>query len=274
MLDLSKLSIGIRTFLRDGKLFKTIRDIRNTMPDAKMIIADCGYLAGGDVEHGFWISYEKQVLYAELEQRGHKVIQMNFDAGLGAMSNAIVNALDTPYLLISSDDFDHGDPQYRVGIEKMLAVLEKHPRYYAVSGRVDNKPYEMFLSDKGDIVAEHNARIDERVKESSFLEVFDVDLTVNYTIFRRETFKEIRWDEPEPKIGGGEHGAFFVDMRRAGFKVGFVPGVNINQQEGADSAEYRNFRNRARSPERPCFVKRGIKQYILANGIVDYKEKK
>jgi hypothetical protein len=189
------------------------------------------------------------------------------------MSNEIVRALDTPYLLGASDDFDFSPPDVRVGIEKLVAVLEKHPTYYAVSGRVNNRPYEKFLTEKNGVVTETDARIDERFGAHPNYDVFDVDLTVNYTLFRRETFNTIRWDD-DVKIGGGEHGALFVDMHRAGFKVGFVPGVNINQQEGRDSEEYQRFRNRARSPERPCFVKRGIKEYILSSGQVDYREKK
>jgi len=263
MLDLSKISIGIKTFLRDEKLLKTLGDIVSWGSDVKVIVADCGHE-----------TFTKNINFAGyVAYNDWKFLKLNFDAGFGAMSNAIIDALDTPYLLVASDDFDFADPSVRVGIEKMLAILEKHPRYYAVSGRVDNRPYETFLSENKGIIAEHDAKIDERVKESSFLEVFDVDLTVNYTLFRRETFKELRWDD-DVKIGGGEHGAWFVDMRRAGFKVGFVPGANINQQQGTDSAEYKKFRNRALFPERPCFVKRGIKTYIMANGIVDYQEKK
>ena len=98
---------------------------------------------------------------------------------------------------------------------------------------------------------------------------YEVDLTVNFSLIRQEVFKKVRWDD-DVKIGGGEHGSWFLDVKRAGFKVAFVPGVNINEQSLRSSTEYRQFRARANSPERPCFERRGIKRYVLGNGSVDY----
>src|ERR1700691_2948142 len=89
------LSIGVRTFLRDDKLFRVIEDVRRTLPGAQLIIADCGEM-----------TEEKDSLYAELEREGHIHIDLPFDSGFGRMSNEIVDHLDRPYLLIASDDFD------------------------------------------------------------------------------------------------------------------------------------------------------------------------
>ena len=74
--------------------------------------------------------------------------------------------------------------------------------------------------------------------------------------------------------GDGDHGAWFLDVKRAGFKVGYVPGVFISQQSGRDSERYQQFRRRANNPERSCFVKRGITKYVLGNGHVDYEKEK
>lgn len=262
-MTLKDVSIGIKTFLRDDKLFRAIDGIQATMPEAQIIVADDGYLAGKDA-----ISYEKAILYDKLLEGGHVVLQMPFDSGFGAKSNAIAKAVLRPYLLIGSDDFEFYEAQARQGIEKMAEMLDKHPRYYGVSGRVNNHPNEFFLEDHGDMIIECYADTNPRGYGLD-PEVFDADLTVNYTLFHRDTFREIGWDDDQ-KIGNGEHGSFFVDLKRAGFKVGFIPGVNINEQQGEDSVEYLTYRYRARSPERSCFVKRGIKKYIAYPGIVDY----
>ena len=256
MSDLSKVTIGIRTFLRDAKLFTAIDGIRRTMSEAQIIIADCGEQ-----------TEEKSGIYSDLQREGHKVIILDFDAGFGSMSNAIADALDRPYLLIGSDDFLF-DSEARKGIEKLVSVIEQYPELHIVSGRVNNKRYEFFLDDGGDIVA-------ERVAMTEPNGLFDplayyVDLTVNYCLVKKEVFSKVRWDAPEPKIGGGEHGSWFLDVKRAGLKVGFVAGVNINEQAGTDSEVYKSFRNRARMKARPCFDKRGIKKYILGDGRVDY----
>jgi hypothetical protein len=255
------ISIGIKTFLRDDKLFRAIDGIRTTMPEAQMIIAD---------DSGF-IPYKKIALYAELEAEGHLVFTLPHDKGFGYKSNLIAKAVLRPYLLIGSDDFDFADPQARAGIEKMAHALDMYGRYYGVSGRVNNQPNEFWLDDLGDTIIERYADVTPRYTVD-FPKVYDVDLTVNYTMFHRDTFREIWWDYDQ-KIGNGEHGAFFVDLKRAGLKIGFIPGVNINEQPGKDSDEYYSYRYRARSPERSCFVKRGIKKYVLADGTIDYEEK-
>ena len=248
----SKIAIGIKTFLRDEKLFTAIAGIESKLYDAKMIIADCGD-----------ISNRKEELYASLIQRCHTVIYLPFDAGFGAMSNAIVDALDRPYLLIGSDDFDFRPESVRIGIDKLQEVLDLTDIDIA-SGRVRG-PYEFDLEDRGDTIIEH--RVETNIDPVPW--VIGCDLTVNYSLIRREVFSKVRWDD-DIKIGGGEHGAFFVDVKRAGFKVGYVPGVEISEQEGDDSLEYKSYRIRSLFTDRPCFDRRGIKKYVLGSGKVDY----
>src|SRR5271170_7854032 len=89
------IAVGIKTFLRDDKLFKAIDGIRRNLPDAQIIVADDGYS-----------NSRKTELYQELERAGHIIIECPFDSGFGYKSNVIANALDRPYLLIGSDDFD------------------------------------------------------------------------------------------------------------------------------------------------------------------------
>lgn len=256
---LNKVSIGIKTFLRDEKLFRAVDGILTTMPETHIIIADDGRPALG-----------KELLYEKLTSKGHKVIEMPFDSGFGAKSNAIADALVNNYLLVGSDDFDFSPPSVRVGIEKMVEVLEANQKLSVVSGSVDNRAYECMLLDEGHTVTE--------MKPTPFIANYyagwyPVDLTMNYSLIRREVFEKVRWDD-DVKIGGGEHGSFFIDLKRAGLKVGFVPEANINAQPERDSEEYRKFRWRALTPERPCFDRRGITKYVMANGQIDYEKRK
>lgn len=253
--DFSKVSVGIKTFLRDDLLWNCIVNIPNCLPQATMIIADDGH-----------IDSSKNYEYSRLNRRGHKVITLNFDSGFGKKSNEIVSVLDTPYLLIASDDFDFSDIRARDGVMRMLYTLDEYPDVDIVSGRVNNRAYEFNLLDEGSTITEQAVEIPDPPKDF----FYPCDLTVNYSLIRSCVFKKVGWDD-DVKIGGGEHGAFFVDVKRAGFKVVFAPNVNINEQlNRRPSDEYLKFRNRARSPERSCFKKRGIKKYILVSGQVDY----
>lgn len=222
-----------------------------------MIIADDGEM-----------TEEKDGLYAELQREGHKIIICPFDSGFGYKSNRIADALERNYLLVGSDDFDFSPTVVRVGIEKMVAVLEENPILSVASGRVDSRPYERILLE---------GRVTKTVAEGElFLNdertYHYADLTVNYSLISKNVFKTVRWDD-DVKIGGGEHGAFFYDLMKSHFLVAYVPGVNINSQSGEDSPRYHQYRRRAARPERECFKKRGIKKYVLANGTIDYEEK-
>lgn len=255
-MDLSKISIGIKTFLRDAHLMEAIAGIQETLSECTMIIADDG-------EH----TEEKDGIYNDLQRKGHKILICPFDSGFGYKSNRIAEALETPYLLVASDDFSFREPFVRRGIEEMLAVLDNNPEISIASGRVNDRPYEFNLIDNGDEVIEVPLRQDNQ----PFLWFRRVDLTVNFSLIRKSVFTIIRWDD-DVKIGGGEHGAFFLDCKRAGIKTVWVRGVNINEQKISNSERYMQLRKRANSPERPCFDKRNIKRYVMGNGIVDYQK--
>jgi hypothetical protein len=252
------ISIGIKTFLRDPQLFAAVQGIRENLPGAQIIIADCGEM-----------TEEKDSYYAELEREGHIHIDLPFDSGFGAMGNAIADRLERPLLLVASDDFDFSTPEVRQGIEKLeyaLTAPEIDITFDIVSGRVNNRPYEFYLEER----ASGEWYEVPLGGHQDLIPYSHCDLTVNYSLIRRCVFDTVRWDD-DVKIGGGEHGAFFIDCKRAGFKTVYVSGVNINEQQIRNTPRYNLYRRRALNPERPCFVKRGVKRYILGDGTIDYE---
>ena len=259
-MDFSRISVGIKTFLRDEKLFYALGGIRINLPGAQIIVADDGEM-----------TEEKDGVYAKLEREGHKVIRLPFDAGFGTKSNAIAGALSREFLLVGSDDFDFYPGDVARGIKEMESVLDRNPELSIVSGRLKGRgPYEFMLLESNGIVLEAPCKFDDW----DYLPPVGIcHLTVNYSLIRREVFDKVRHDDGV-KIGDGDHGAFFLDVKHAGFKVGYIPGVFISHQGGSDSIRYSQFRRRANSPERSCFVKRGITKYVLGNGHVDYEKEK
>ncbi len=267
MSNLSDVSILLKTFLRDEKLFNSINAIRRNMPEIQMIIVDDGLQ-----------TEEKSGIYADLIREGHIVKILNFDSGFGAKSNAGIQALVRPFLLISSDDFSHDPPSVKVGITKMLGVLDRNPQLSIVSGRLANRgPYEFYFG-----VGWETGNVIEIPREQVLLTQYSdypgdrswwpCDVTVNYSLVRRSVFDKVRFDDEEI-IGEGGHGAFFYDCKKANIKVAYVPGVEISEQTGRDSEQYRKYRFRACGPSRKCFEKRGIKRWVLGNGVVDWEQK-
>src|SRR5579863_1045864 len=141
--DLSKVSILLKTFLRDAYLFEAIANIVQRLPECKMIVVDDGDMTA-----------HKMDVYRRMREVGHQVIELPFDEGFGAKSNAGAAVCDRPYLLIGSDDFNFAPPSARIGIERMVAVLDGDPNVAIASGRVNNVPYEGWLIDEGKRVTE------------------------------------------------------------------------------------------------------------------------
>ncbi|VVB51628.1 Uncharacterised protein [uncultured archaeon] len=254
---LDKVAILIKTFLRDEYLYETVRTILKEMPEAQLIVVDDGH-----------IPVMKTYLYHGLINEGHVVELCPFDSGFGYKSNRGAALCTRPYLLIGSDDFDfHGA---RPGIEKLVAVLEAGAADIA-SGRVHNNRYEGRLTEVDGTVHETYIDLSHPCEEIPGIKYYPCDLTVNYSLICASILGpgKIHWDD-DVKIGGGEHGAFFVDVKRAGHRVVYVEGVNINEQRSKPmDPHYGAFRGRARQPERPCFDRRGVKQYYCFGGNPD-----
>jgi hypothetical protein len=257
---LSNVCIVIKTFLRDGFLLQCIAGIQKTLPECKIIIID-----DGDADSSP-ISRQKNLCYETLRRAGHVCHWLPKDSGFGAKSNAAIRFCDRPYVLIGSDDFDFSEASVRAGIERMVSVLQGVPDIGIASGRVNNRSYEMTLE-----LGEDWARAKDGYHargEVNGISYQLCDLTINYSLIRRDVFEKVRWDD-DVKIGGGEHGAFFVDVKRSGWKVCVVSGVNIREMAGTipgNHPAYAEKRMRAKDPARPCYERRGIKHFLTSAG--------
>lgn len=257
--SLDRVCVMMKTFLRDGYMFASTRGLEQNFPDVKVVLVDDGYE-----------SFEKITYYAELRHRGHVALWLPFDSGFGAKANAAIPLCDREFVLIGSDDFDFSDHRVRPGIDRMVSVLDSDPSIGICSGRVDNTPYESKLVIEGDTIREVPGYHSDFMLKG--FKVALCDLTVNYSLIRRSVLDQVRWDGGEVKIGGGEHGAFFLDVKRAGWKVAVVEGANIYQMKFNPTwmaKDYRQMRARAQKPGRPCLKKRGINKWVCQDGRVE-----
>lgn len=259
--DLSSLCVLIKTFLRDGYLFDCIAGLERNFPDVQMVIMDDGKP-----------SARKDTIYKKLRAAGHVCEYMPYDSGFGEKSNAAIYHYKRPYVLIGSDDFDFNDPNVRYGIEKMLTVIQSDPKIAVASGRVDNTPYEALLEVSDGCVREIPLTMGDWLQAKG-VDYKLCDLTVNFSIIRTSVLGkapgQVCWDGGDVKIGGGEHGAFFLDLKHEGHKVAFVPGADITSMRYDPKKEdpaYATMRDRARKPGRVCIRKRGIKRWIMRDG--------
>lgn len=216
---------------------------------------------------------KKDEIYRHLQGGGHIIAKCHFDAGFGYKSNVGIKACERPYLLIGSDDFNfHGA---RPGMERMSTFLDDCPEYSVAGGDVvgggHTGRYEFFLVDEGSRVTEVPIPAPPQGERMTVhgCRYFDCDLTRNYCLIRREILgwgsNQVHWDD-DVKIGGGEHGAFFTDVKRAGHRVAFLPDSQISEQAGRPTdRRYPAMRARARRPQRECFEHRGILEWKHTN---------
>jgi len=252
---LSRVAVIVKTFLRDGYLIRCVEGIKKQLPEAKIVIVDDGYE-----------SRHKIAMYSNLRRDGHSCNWLPFDSGFGAKANEAIKYCDREYVLIASDDFAMGQNHVRADVTRMVETLDQVADLDVVSGRVNNNPYESKLQDNGDEVFEvQGYHTTEQCQAGAFNRC---DLTVNYSLIRRTLFDKVKWDD-DVKIGGGEHGMFYLDIMRAGGKVAYLPGVNVNELPpnvpGWQHADYNRMRGRAREAGRPCALRRGVKKYWMGN---------
>lgn len=259
--DLSKVSILLKTIGRDLHLYDAITGIVKILPECRMIVVDDGDM-----------TEQKRRVYAQLRENGHMAVELPWDSGFGKKSNIGAAACATDYLLIGSDDFNFHQPSVRAGIQKLVAVLDGDQNVHVASGRVNNVCYEGWLLDEGKRVTERYINLSSKPMSVNGTDYFMCNLTVNYSLCRASMFGsgKIEWDD-DIKIGGGEHGAQFVKILRAGLGVAYVPGVHVQEQQGKPTdPRYPGLRARAsQQTGRPAFKKIGVEEYMLFSGTVE-----
>lgn len=253
MPDLRDVAVGVTSFLRPKHLSLCLTSLRETLPDCPIIVADDGDIGLPDN----WFSPTTW-------------IQMPFDSGLSAKRNAIVQACQTPFLLMFCDDF-MADEECRAGVIGACEWLRGWCGVSVVGGRVDGRPYECDLEWSGNSIRE--TRLNSRVRApliSNGLKAWPVDLTANYFLAVTNEILNVPWFE-ECKIGG-EHGAWFLDLKLAGRRVVWMPGFNVKTMTLGPEAEdprYRQFRGRAYELGHQAMKRRyKIEKYIDMNGAI------
>lgn len=266
MANLANLAVLIKTFLRDGYLYDCIADLRAHFPESQLVVMDDGLPAP-----------VKDNLYRHLNSIGHVAKYVPFDSGFSFKSDAAIPLYTTPYVLIGSDDFNFAAPGVYAGVAKLVDVLEENPMIGVASGRVNNVPYEGWLNElEPGKVCERQISYENEQRTRNGVPFHLCDLTVNYSVLRTAMLgagmNQVTWGNHDIKIGGGEHAAFFLAVKRAGWKVAYVPGVSISEmpyQPNKIDPRYPSFRGRARTPGRPALLRAGVTQYKLFDGTVE-----
>jgi len=208
----SKIAIGIKTFMREETLFKTLDSIEKYFPyPYKLYIAD---------DSG--VSDEKEYRYQQLEIRGHVIIRLPFNSGLSFGRNEIIRRIKEEYVLMLDDDIQLTDSD---SIKKMKQVLDSADDIGLCAGIIYQKngePYGGHAYSRG-LALEIDNSVLFRHKSTGKLAKADgvlynyADQVVNFFLAKRAIFKSVTWDN-RIKIEY-EHMDFFLTLKQTKWKV-------------------------------------------------------
>ena len=200
----------IKTFLRDRYLFECVESLHKTYPDMLISVAD-----DGDP------SDEKE---AKLKELGvTRYIRMPYASGLSAGRNVLLDACDTPYLLLCDDDMFFNEAS---NIEKLYTLMGVAD----IAGGAFLQ-YGAFVHNySANLIQEGNQFRLAAVEWPSFEEYNGVrygqcDLTHNIFVAKTDKVRKVRWEDGL-KIRF-EHEDFFMTAKQQGLKVVYCPDVAV-----------------------------------------------
>jgi len=248
--DRMRIAIGIKTFLREETLFKTLDSIERNFPyPYKIYIADDSPA-----------SYRKEHCYSELERKGHQILRLSYNSGISVGRNAIIDEAVEDYILIMDDDFLIEDP---ASIINMKRVLDHHEKIGVCAGMLflangqhwGTERYNrgLMLEIKDNVLYRHSHN--GKPQEFYGVKFLYANQVVNFFLARREMFKDIRWDDAI-KIEY-EHMDFFIRLKDTRWKVAVCMDAKaIHQSTIPHDYTYNQCRRNA--PTKYFYEKHGI----------------
>lgn len=208
------IAIGIKTFMRDGALWRAIKSIEdNAKLPYRLYIADDGR-----------ISPEKEYKYRELEHQGHRVFRMPFGAGISMGRNKIVSEAQEKLVFIMDDDLAFISS---ATMSQMMAVLNDDPDIGIAAGVLKNETTHDYFGNRGYARGVNfeikngllfrdtsNGEIQETKEGVRYVMA---DQVVNFFLARKEMFNDIQWDN-RIKVEY-EHMDFFLRLQQTRWKA-------------------------------------------------------
>jgi len=229
------VTAAVKTFLRDRSLHHCVQTLRAQYPDMPIIVADDGHCTD---------EKEERLLAAGVS----KYLRLPWNVGLSAGRNALVDACETPYILMCEDDFSFTPNSHVERLRQLMDIadiaagLVFNVRHWAChNGGMGWDPFGgKFVNAYGRVF---RAGFTGDVKEYEGIHYEEADFVLNFFVARLASLRNIRWDE-ELQLAF-EHLDFFLRAKAAGIKSVRSSDVMTLHKEIDDShnPEYQKFRN-------------------------------
>ncbi|MCX6785936.1 MAG: glycosyltransferase [Candidatus Komeilibacteria bacterium] len=230
---MAEVDFLITTFDRYPQLEKLLFSIREFYPMARIFIAD--------QSKKFYASYYR-ALWKKLDFKNKPTAyNLPYDCGLSYARNFLLNKTSAPYILLLEDDFVFTD---KTNINKMMTILEMNPTIGALGGEVLENGYPVrfchYWKQEGDIL--YHVDDGDQWDYCDHIKYKKTGAVMNFTLFRRQLFNDVRWDE-KIKIEG-EHTDFYWRLSQTYWQVAFTPESAVDHNKIGNTADYKVLRKR------------------------------
>lgn len=259
---MEEITIIIKTFLREKRLFCLLESIEKYYKNIKIIIVDDGIK---NIESIIKEKYKLEIRY----------VKIGYDLGLSYGRNLALSLLETKYFLLCDDDFVFTKETNIMELKNILeennadivggvirnklnyteGILRKRIRNFIKS--LYKKP--LIHNYYGEILKIENELTIEYFNQSNFDKFIVTDICLNFFLGNTERIKKTgAWNE---KLKIGEHSDFFVRMKENNLKV-ITTTMCICDHYPIKTDEYLKYRNRVEEMTKILFESRKIKKQI------------
>lgn len=228
------LTIGITSFMRERLTRRLVDSIRRFYPEIQIFIAD-----DSNIEL-FWAEEAKNI----------NLYRMEYDSGLSAKRNLLVQRCKTKNILLLDNDYEF---TANTNLERALSIKE------------DNR-YDLLglATMEGNAELPYNGLFETVGTEVRYVKsVGKYHFVGNFFVADVDTLKRYPWDE-ELKVG--EHFAYFYEHKDK-IRIGYTNEVSAQHKHEDDgSIGYGAFRGRATEFVKKYMVKKGLTKRIDLGG--------
>lgn len=262
----SQVQILIKTFKRPAHLERLLMSIARHAPHLPVLIGDDSGRFNADHYKALW-----ERLFAEGIQLKPTALNFGRDIGLAAGRNRLVDAAESPYVLMCDDDFLLTG---KTDIDAMARILDARPDIGIVGGA---------LMADGENLMQWRGRIERDGDGLRFINDLDGepdelsdgtrftyhDYILNFFLARREALESCGWDD-HFKIYG-EHTDFFLRFRDSGYRIAYCPSSVATHYPLGTDEEFDYVKYKGRLEFLPhLFVKHGLTRLDLPDVVYTY----
>jgi hypothetical protein len=227
---MSSVALGVKVFKREKKL-------RNLLQSLDPSFFDTVYVADDGEDSDY-----KDNLFSDEWSFDLKILDLEYDSGIGTGRRLIVDEMTEDYLMMV--DSDHEISQ---SLQPLLEILEADPDLGGVStlllehGNLMSDCHdlsEISLYDRSDLLVRCRTKNKDIVRKSGHI-LIPFDFLPNSALFRQECLTDYTWDENY--VIEYAHLDFFVGhLKETDWQFGICPEVIIDHAPGGDTDYMKN----------------------------------